>query len=169
MGSLGFVRAVDVMTGAGCMEEFLKSVQYKQVTGAPTDGINNFAVDTPPVPDDRYWVVFAAAGVHLTGGAANPAFGGLFLMRPEAVGAPAAAAGALSDFEGVQIDSPNEVSGSLLSGGANSVSIGRRIIVPPKWFLRLMSTGNAPGAGGVYALRFVYADLPLSFDSLEVL
>jgi len=27
------------------------------------DGINNFAIDSPQVPDGRYWVVFAASGV----------------------------------------------------------------------------------------------------------
>jgi hypothetical protein len=93
----------------------------------------------------------------------------LFLMRPDAVGAPAPAAAALSDFEGVQIDAPSTVSGGTISGGANSVSIDRKIIVPPKWFLRFMSTGTpVPGAGGVYALRLAYAELPLTFDALDV-
>jgi hypothetical protein len=167
-GSLGFGSAGAAAAAAGtCIEEVMRAVAYKQIQ-LTADGINNFAIDSPQVPDGRYWVVFAAAGVRLTGGVGN-AFGGLFLMRPDAQGSPAPLAAAFSDFEGVQIDLPNTVSGGTVSGGANSVLIGHRIIVPPKWFLRFMSTGNAPGAGGVYALRFVYAELPLSFDSLEVL
>jgi hypothetical protein len=167
MGSLGFGAAAAAGSGS-CVEELLRAVTYKQIQFT-ADGINNFAIDSPPVTDGRYWVVFAAAGVRLSGGAGN-AFGGLFLMRPEAQGSPAPAAVAFTDFEGVQIDAPNSVSGGSVSGGANSVLIARRIIVPPKWFLRFMSTGSAaPGAGGVYALRFAYAEMPLSFDSLDVL
>jgi hypothetical protein len=170
MGALGFsAAAAAAAAGSGsCVEELLRAVTYKQVQ-ATADGTNNFAIDTPPVTDGRYWVVFAAAGVRLNGGGAGNAFGGLFLMRPDAVGAPAPAAAALSDFEGVQIDAPSTVSGGTISGGANSVSIDRKIIVPPKWFLRFMSTGTpVPGAGGVYALRLAYAELPLTFDALDV-
>src|SRR5215468_3326499 len=112
MDALGFsAAAAAAAAGSGsCVEELLRAVTYKQIQ-TTADGISNFAIDTPPVTDGRYWVVLAAAGVRLNGGGAGNAFGGLFLMRPEAVGSPAAAAAALSDFEGVQIDAPSTVSG----------------------------------------------------------
>jgi hypothetical protein len=169
MGALGFGAAAAAAGSGSCVEELLRAVVYKQVQ-TTADGIKNFAIDTPPVTDGRYWVVFAAAGVRLSGGAAANAFGGLFLMRPDAVGAPVFDAATLSDFEGVQIDAPSAVSGGTVSGGANSIQIARKVIVPPKWFLRFMSTGTpVPGAGGVYALRLAYAELPLTFDALDVI
>ncbi len=102
--------------------DLLRDVQYRTFDGI-TDGVNNIAIDTPPVPADMYWVLLGASG---TAAATIPGYA-IFLMPPQFKGSPAPVVNDKFAHSGVRIDS-----------GLNIAAIDRRIIVPPGWFLRLL-------------------------------
>ncbi len=130
--------------------DLLRDVQYRTFDGL-TDGVNNIAIDTPPVPADMYWVLLAASA---TAAATIPGFA-IFLMPPQFKGSDKFA------HSGVRIDS-----------GLNIAAIDRRIIVPPGWFLRLASFGgNVAPAAALHIgllLAFVESD-QLTAQAAELL
>jgi hypothetical protein len=144
-----------------CMEEMLRAMQYMSLlgTGSPN---NPFAIDTPQVPDGHYWFVHALSVEFVSGAGSSNA--NILLMPPNLAGAPAN----ISVTDGVRIDSQNAVSGGTVQINPNGVSVQRNFVIPPRWFVRFL---GKQGAGGPaqYAMRLVYAELPLSFDSLELL
>src|SRR6266478_1131665 len=50
--------------------DLLRDVQYRTFDGL-TDGVNNIAIDSPPVPADMYWVLLGASA---TAAATIPGF-----------------------------------------------------------------------------------------------
>jgi hypothetical protein len=113
--------------------DLLRDIQYRTFDGF-TDGVNNIAIDTPPVRADMYWVLLAASA---TAAATIPGYS-IFLMPPHLVGSAAPVVNDKFAHPGIRVDS-----------GLNIAAIDRRIIVPPGWFLRLASFGGnvAPAAG----------------------
>src|SRR5260370_19282220 len=113
--------------------DLLRDVQYRTFDGL-TDGVNNIAIDTPPVPADMYWVLLGASA---TAAATIPGFA-IFLMPPQFKGSAAPVVNDKFAHSGVRIDS-----------GLNIAAVDRRIIVPPGWFLRLASfcVKRRPAAG----------------------
>ena len=144
-----------------CMEELLRAMQYKAFpgTGQPSAA---FSIDTPAVPDGHYWFVHAL-GVEFTSGSGS-SNANILLMPPNLAGAGAN----FAVTDGVRIDSQNAVSGGTVQINPNGVSVQRNVVVPPRWFIRFL---GKQGAGGpaTYEMRIVYAELPLSFDALELL
>ena len=136
--------------------DLLRDVQYRTFDGL-TDGVNNIAIDTPPVPADMYWVLLGASA---TAAATIPGFG-IFLMPPQFKGSPAPIVNDKFAHSGVRIDS-----------GLNIAAIDRRIIVPPGWFLRLASFGgNVAPAAALHIgllLAFVESD-QLTAQAAELL
>lgn len=136
--------------------DLLRDVQYRTFD-ATTDGVNNIAIDTPPVRADMYWVILAASA---TSAATIPGFS-IFLMPPHLVGSPAPTVNDKYAHTGIRIDS-----------GLNIAAIDRRIIVPPGWFVRLASFGgNVAPAAGIHIgllLAFVESD-QLTAEAVELL
>ncbi len=136
--------------------DLLRDVQYRTFDGL-TDGVNNIAIDTPPVPADMYWVLLGASA---TAAATIPGFA-IFLMPPQFKGSPAPVVNDKFAHSGVRIDS-----------GLNIAAIDRRIIVPPGWFLRLASFGgNVAPAASLHIgllLAFVESD-QLTAQAAELL
>jgi hypothetical protein len=122
--------------------DLLRAIQYRSFDGT-TDGVNNIAIDTPPVKADMYWVLLGASA---TSAAVIPGYA-LFLMPPQFVGSSAPTVNDKFAHPGVRIDS-----------GLNIVAIDRRIIVPPGWFLRLASFG-----GNVAPVAALHIGLLLAF------
>jgi hypothetical protein len=154
-----------------CMEELLRAMQYREIIGV-TDGASQLVVDSPQVPTNSYWFVMAASLTRLPGGNTSGIFGGLFLMAPTLAGSAGPETGnGIHNSRGVQVDVPNPISFGSLSGGANSILTGRGIVVPPGWFLRFANDGSstAPAAGARVVMCLAFAELPLSFDALELL
>ena len=136
--------------------DLLRAVQYRSFDGL-TDGVNNIAVDTPPVRADMYWVLLGASA---TAAAIIPGYA-IFLMPPHLVGSPAPVVNDKFAHAGVRIDS-----------GLNIAAIDRRFIVPPGWFLRLASFGgNVAPAASLHIgllLAFVESD-QLTAEAAELL
>jgi hypothetical protein len=154
----------------GRFQELLSVLAYREYA-VVTDGVKQPVIDTDPVARGSFWYVMAGS-VTLLPGAAGALLGGVFLMPPElktAAGPESSAATVHTSF-GVQVNTPNPTSSDSIAGGAKSLLLNG-IVVPPGWFLRWASdnSGVAPAAGIKIGFFLAYAELPLSFDALELL
>jgi hypothetical protein len=153
-----------------CMESVLRAMQYLTFLSGPQAASANFVIDTPPVKAGSYWFVHALAVESINGVGQSNA--NILLMPPSLV-----AAGLSGSFgnpaknavvDGVRIDNQNAVTGGTVSGNPNGLTVARNVVVPPGWFIRFQGFQNLT-PGGQYAMKVMFAELPLSFDALELL
>jgi len=160
----------DFRNRGGRLQELLSVLAYREYT-VITDGVKQPVIDTDPVARGSFWYVLAGSVTELPG-VAGALLGAIFLMPPELKGAPSPEVGAGTHTSfGVQVNTPNPISGDSIAGGPKSVLLQNGIVVPPGWFLRWACDNGAaaPAAGIKIGFFLAYSELPLSFDVLELL